>query len=379
MRYLHPYIAEDLKTKMVFLGGPRQVGKTTLAKDLLSEQGTGRYFNWDFDVDRKALLQNKWSDLDAMLVFDELHKFPRWKNWVKGLFDVQGKLHQILVTGSARLDVYKQGGDSLLGRYHYWRLHPFTLDELPSGISPAEGFDRLMRVGGFPEPFVSGNERLARRWRTARLDRVLQEDIRDLANIKQIQTLRIFLDLLRERAGGLVVLSNLAQDVQISAATAKAWLQALERMYLVFSVYPYTKASTRAIQKPPKVYFFDNADVPDEGAKGKGARFENLVATHLLKRLHYLEDREGYRCELAFIRDKEGREVDFVILIDGKLHELIEVKYSDDSISPALRYYKERLNPPRATQIVALLDRPYDKDGIHVTDVVSYFGHGLYQ
>jgi uncharacterized protein len=378
MRYLHKHITNDLATKMVFLGGPRQVGKTTLAKDLLAERGVGRYFNWDFDTDRRAILQSKWSDADALLVFDELHKFPRWKNWVKGVFDVQGAAHQILVTGSARLDVYKQGGDSLLGRYHYWRLHPFTLDERPDGINAEDAFDRLMRVGGFPEPFVANDERQSRRWRTARLDRVLQEDIRDLANIKQIQTLRIFLDLLRERTGGLVVLSNLAQDVQISAATAKAWLQALERMYLVFSVYPYTKASTRAIQKPPKVYFFDNADVPDDDIKGKGVRFENLVATHLLKRLHYLEDREGYRCELTFIRDKEGREVDFAILIDGKLQEIIEVKYSDDSISPSLRYYKERLNPPRVTQLVAKLDRPYDKDGIHVTDVIRYFGEGAY-
>lgn len=374
MRYLHKHIVTDLIAKMVFLGGPRQVGKTTLANELLAGAGAGRYFNWDFDADRRAILQNKWSDQDRMLVFDELHKFPRWKNWVKGVFDVQATAHQILVTGSARLDVYKQGGDSLLGRYHYWRLHPFTLDECPSDISAQEAFDRLMRVGGFPEPFIANDARQSRRWRTARLDRVLQEDIRDLANIRQIQTLRIFLDLLRARTGGMVVLSNLAQEVQISAVTAKAWLQALERMYLVFSVYPYTKASTRAIQKPPKVYFFDNADVPDE----KGARFENLVAAHLLKRLHYLEDRDGYRCELTFIRDKEGREVDFAILIDGKLQEIIEVKYSDDSISPSLRYYKERLKPPHVTQIVALLGRPYDKDGIHVTDAIRYFREGAY-
>jgi hypothetical protein len=300
------------------------------------------------------------------------------------VFDVQGKAHQILVTGSARLDVYKQGGDSLLGRYHYWRLHPFTMDECPDGLSPSEVFDRLMRVGGFPEPFLSNDERQSRRWRSARLDRVLQEDIRDLESIKDIQTLRLFLDLLRDRAGSLVVLSNLAQDVHISPATAKAWLQALERMYLVFSVYPYTKASNRAIQKPPKVYFFDNADVPIGNANNTsntvnmGARFENLVATHLLKRLHYLEDREGYRCELTYIRDKDGREVDFAILIDGKLHEIIEVKYGDEKISTSLRYYKERLQPARATQLVATLDKPFDKDGIHVTNPISYFGANAY-
>jgi uncharacterized protein len=369
MRYLHQSIAADLPLKMVFLGGPRQVGKTTLAKNLLAEAGSGRYFNWDYDLDRKAVLQNQWAHADKLLIFDELHKFPRWKNWVKGLFDVQGQRHDILVTGSARLDVYKQGGDSLLGRYHYWRLHPFTLDEYPAGIDQAEVFSRLMRLGGFPEPFVANDEREARRWRNARLDRVLQEDIRDLESIKNIQTLRLMVDLLRQRVGGMVVLSNLALDLQISPNTAKAWLQALERMYVLFTVYPFTQASSRAIQKPPKVYFYDNADVEDE----RGARFENLVATHLLKRLQYLEDHEGLRCQLAYVRDKEGREVDFAVLIDGKLQELIEVKYSDASISSSLRYYKTRLNPPRCTQLVAELDHPYDQNGIHVTTAQRYF------
>jgi uncharacterized protein len=372
MRYLHELIATDLETKMVFLGGPRQVGKTTLAKTLLNTSvfnGSGRYFNWDFTADRSAMMQSKWASADRFLIFDEVHKYPKWKNWVKGIYDVQGDQHAILVTGSARLDVYRQGGDSLLGRYHYWRLHPFTLDECPAHIAPQEAFNRLMRVGGFPEPFLSGDERAARRWRNARLDRVLQEDIRDLENIKQIQLLRLFLDLLRQRAGGLVVLSNLAKDIQISPTTAKAWLQALERMYVVFSIYPYTKASERAIQKPPKTYFYDNADALDD----HGTRFENLVATHLLKRLHFLEDWTGHRCELSYIRDKEGREVDFAILIDGELREIIEVKYSDERISPSLRYYQQRLNPPRCTQIVGTLTQPYDKDGIHVTNAIRYF------
>ncbi len=369
MRYIKLPIQHDLQKKMVFIGGPRQVGKTTLAREILAESHSGRYLNWDYDDDRQAILQKKWSRDDKLLIFDELHKYPQWKSWVKGLYDVTGQQHQILVTGSARLDVYRQGGDSLLGRYHYWRLHPFTLDEIPAGMTPQDAFQRLMTLGGFPEPFLANDLRESRRWRKERFDKVLQEDIRDLESIRNIQALRLLLDLLRTRVGGMVVISNLAQDIQVAPQTAQSWLEALERMYVVFRVMPYARDVARAILKPPKVYFFDNADVADE----QGARFENLIATTLLKRLHYREDYEGYRCELRYIRDKEGHEVDFAILQDGMLEELIEVKYSDDGISPSLRYFTERLKPKRATQIVATVDKPYDKDGIRVTNPFRYF------
>ena len=370
MRYITPFVLEDLKKKMVFVGGPRQVGKTTLAKAVLSAAfPAGRYLNWDFDEDRQDILQKRWSADNTLLVFDELHKFPRWKRWIKGIYDVSHETHSFLVTGSARLDVYRRGGDSLMGRYHYWRLHPFTLDEIPKGISPKEAFHRLMTVGGFPEPFLDGDERSARRWRRERFDRVIREDVRDLESIRNIQLLGMYLDLLRHRVGGLITLSNIANDLQISPKTAKLWLEVLERMYLVFSVRPYTKSLPRAVLKPPKVYFFDNGDVLGD----EGARFENLVATSLLKRLHFLEDRDGSRYELRYIRYKEGREVDFVIVKDGELEELIEAKFSDENISKSLLYYAKRLNPKRATQIVATTKRPFDKNQIKVIDPVSYF------
>ena len=299
---------------MVFVGGPRQVGKTTLAGRILDATTEGgRYFNWDFDEDRRDILKKRWHDSDYLLVFDELHKYPKWKNWLKGLFDVARDKHAFLITGSARLDVYRRGGDSLMGRYHYWRLHPFTLDERPKGITAKEAYRRLMTVGGFPEPFLDGDTRESRRWRRDRFDRILREDVRDLEPIRNIQLLGLFLDILRHRVGGMITISNIAGEIEVSPKTGKAWLELLERMYLVFAVRPFARSLPRAIVKPPKVYFFDNADVIGD----EGARFENLVATHLLKRLHYIEDREGYRCELRYIRDKEGREVDFVILIEN--------------------------------------------------------------
>lgn len=346
------------------------MGKTTLAQLLLAEQkNNGRYLNWDLDEDRQDIIAKRWSANDHLLVFDEIHKFPRWKNWVKGIYDVYKEQHSILITGSARLDVYRRGGDSLLGRYHYWRLHPFTLDELPPGVTREESFQRLMTLGGFPEPFLSGDEREARRWRRDRLDRVIREDIRDLESIRNIQSLSLLLELLRSRVGGTIVVSNLAADLQVSPNTVKAWLEVFEKMYLVFIVRPYTKSLPRAIQKPPKIYFFDNGDV----IGNDGARFENLVATSLIKRLHFKEDYEGYRYELRYIRDKEGREVDFIVLRDNVPVELIEVKYGDDNLSRSLLYYTKRLQPLKSTQIVANLAREYSRNGIQITNPLNYF------
>ncbi len=370
MRYITPYVAKDIEKKMVFIGGPRQVGKTTLAKALLeSSQRGGRYFNWDYREDREDILKERWQKSDGLLVLDELHKYPRWRNWLKGVYDVRSAEHAFLVTGSARMDVYRRGGDSLMGRYHSWRLHPFSLDELPPGISPAEGLRRIMTVGAFPEPFLEADEREARRWRRERFDRVLREDVRDLESVQKIQLLDLFVDALRRRVGSPVVLSHLAADLEISPRTAKAWLEVLERMYLVFCVRPLTRNLPRAVQKPPKVYFIDPGDVLGD----EGARLENLVAAGLLKRLHFFEDRDGHRWELRYIRDKEGREVDFALLRDGALEELIEVKRGEPEPSRHLTYYAERLSPARATQIVGELKRPFDRGRLRVLDPIAYF------
>lgn len=272
------------------------------------------------------------------------------------------------MTGSARLDVSRRGGDSLLGRYHYWRLHPFTLSELPKGISAPVAFERLMEVGGFPEPFLDGSVTEARRWRQERYDRVLRDDVRDLESVRDIQTLSLLVDLLRERVGSPVVAANLAADLHVSPVTVTRWLEILEKMYLVFLVYPHSANLARAIQKPPKVFFFDNADVIGD----EGARYENLVASHLIKKLNFLQDRDGFRYELKYVRDREKREVDFVILRDRKVIELVEAKWSDAQPAKSLLYFAERLRPERATQVVAKLNRATSKGSLHVVKAAEY-------
>jgi len=368
MRYLTPHLLKDLQKKMVFIAGPRQCGKTTLAQSIMTQFENPLYLNWDDVEHRDLILKRQWSDNNQLLVFDELHKYSRWKNWLKGLYDTQKNKHKILVTGSARLDIYKKGGDSMLGRYHLWRLHPFTLDERPEAFSKEEAFNRLMKVGGFPEPFFDGDETEARRWRLSRFNKIFTQDIRDLENIRNLQLMEVLIERLKSRVGSMVVLDNLANELKVAHKTVGAWLAVCERMYLIFTIYPLA-TSARSIQKPPKIYFFDNADVIGD----EGSRFENLVATHLLKRLNFLTDSTGYKYELRYIRDKEKREVDFAILKDGKLEEIIEAKWADDQISPHLSYYTKKLNPSKITQVVGQIKNPYTKDNINVISATDYF------
>jgi uncharacterized protein len=367
VRHLQPFISEDLKRKMVFVAGPRQCGKTTLAKAILSQQ-QGRYYNWGDDDDRRSILKKNWDDDQQLLVFDELHKFARWKNWIKGVFDTQGEHHQILVTGSARLHVYRRGGDSLLGRYHHWRLHPFTIDERPMDMPLGAAFDRLLAVGGFPEPFLSGNLRAAKRWRRDREDRVLRDDLRELENVQKISPISLLVSSLKERVGSLIVANNLAGDLQVSPTSVKHWLTLLENMYLLFVVPPYTNGVPRAIQKPPKVYFFDNADVIGSDA----VKFKNLVATHLLKWIHFLEDSDGDRYALHHLRDKEGHEVDFVITKNRKLLALIDVHLTAAEPSPSLRYFATRMKPTLSLQIVATAKKRSRKDNIETRGIDAF-------
>ena len=370
-RLIFQPILEDLKSKMVFIGGPRQCGKTFLAKEVLKAfHSEKNYFNWDSPDDRKIILAQKWGK-ERLIALDEIHKYPKWKNFVKGIYDTQRENHNFLITGSARLDSYKRGGDSMFGRYHYWRLHPFTLSELPQKISVEEAFKRLMKVGGFPEPFLDASEQTARRWRKERFDLILREDIRDLERVNEIQNISLLVDLLKTRVGSLIVVSNLANDLQVASNTVKRWIEILERMYLIFVVRPYTDKLSRAISKPFKIYFYDNADVEGD----EGAIFENLVATHLLKKIQFTEDSEGYRQQLYFIRDKEGREVDFAITKDKKLEFLIEAKWSEEEVSKNLTYYSEKLNPMRSLQLVANLKREYKKNKTEVLSAKDFLAN----
>lgn len=347
-RYLTNYILEDLEDKMVFLGGPRQVGKTTFALSLLSgaRKDNGAYLNWDNPADKKRFLQQIWPVNANLLIFDEIHKYKNWRNTIKGYWDTQKNNHRFLVTGSARLDYYRKGGDSLLGRYHYYRMHPLTLPEILLQKKTQKDTEHLLKFGGFPEPFLKGSEKELRRWHNQRVARIVSDDIRDLEHIKEISLMDLLIQALPERVGSPLSRQNLAQDLEVDFKTVERWLTILESVYYCYRISPYGAPKIRAVKKEQKLYLWDWSEHTD-----KGKIWENFIASHLLKFCHFKEDVEGYKTELRFLRDTDGREIDFVVLQNKKPIFAVECKAGESNLSSNIHYYKERTQIPKFYQV----------------------------
>ena len=345
-RYLEAPIRADLAEKMVFVGGPRQVGKTSLALKLIAADATRShpaYLNWDDVRVRSRVLKGELPAAQSLVVLDEIHKYRAWRNLVKGFWDSREKGQTLLVTGSARLDHYRRGGDSLHGRYHHYRLHPFTWPEV--GASAAD-VDTLLRLGGFPEPYVAGSERTWRRWRRERLERVVKEDLRDLEHIRDVGLVELLVDALPERVGSPLSVKSLREDLQVAHDTAERWVTILENLYVCYRIPPHGSPRIRAVKKEQKLYLWDWSEIAEPGP-----RFENLVASHLLKYCYWLADTEGHKMELRFLRDTDGREVDFVVVKDRKPIFAVEAKVGDETLSPALRYFRARTPIPAWYQV----------------------------
>jgi predicted AAA+ superfamily ATPase len=337
-RYLTDLVAEDLTEKIVFLGGPRQVGKTTLSLAFLPEptQKSPNYLNYDTPAAQKKILRGELPPEKGVVVFDEIHKYRRWRNLIKGFYDTHRDDYQFIVTGSARLDYYSKGGDSMHGRYHYYRLHPFSYSELEA-LGQKADVASLLKFGGFPEPLFKSSERFWRRWQNERVRRVLHDDLRDLENVKEISQMDLLVELLPDRVGSPLSVENLRVDVGSSRDSVERWLSILENLYLIYRIMPYSANKIRAVKKEKKLYFWDWSQSPEGGA-----RFENMVASHLLKFCHFKEDSEGYKMELRYIRDTDKREVDFVVLQGNKPLFAVECKSGEKKLSPHIRYFAER-------------------------------------
>jgi hypothetical protein len=298
------------------------------------------------------VLQHKeWDRAVELVIFDELHKMRKWKSWLKGVYDTEGIPPGLLVTGSARLEVFRRGGDSLAGRHFLHRLHPFTVREVRRHVPPSDALDRILRLGGFPEPFLSNDPDEARRWRRGHLDIILREDLIDLERVRDVRSVEILVDLLRARVGHTVSFSSLARDLQTSVHTVKHWLQILENLYVIFPVRPYHRNIARSLLKEAKYYLYDTGAVAEAGADA-GAVFENAVACALMRELHLLEDFTGRLTSLCFLRDKEKREVDFLAVVERKPRLLVEAKLADDAFAPALAHFLRFLPGVTAIQVV---------------------------
>jgi uncharacterized protein len=358
-RRIVPVLAEDLAHKMVLVSGPRQSGKTTLVRTLV-ENNQGAYYNWDSAPDR-LLIQKRDIDFDRpMWAFDELHKFRRWRALLKDLSDSYKGKTRILVTGSARLDLYGRGGDSLQGRYFGHHLHPVTFSELHGlpfsamadvpllGTDPMrQPIDALLRFGGFPEPLLSGSDKVASRWRLSYGERLVHEEVASLEHVREIERLELLYDRLGDVAGGVLSINSLREDLEVSFETVRSWIAIFERLDAVFRVPPYGVPRIKSVKKEQKLYFWDWPRCTSDGA-----RFENLIAAHLARAVAWAADVDGERLQLRFFRTRVGHEVDFVLLRAGKPWLAIECKLGDADLAPSLKYFCERVQPPFAFQVV---------------------------
>ena len=368
-RYLDDRVQADLARKMVFLTGPRQVGKTTLSRALIAQRG-GQYLNYDVAGDRAIILGQRWSPQAPLLVLDEVHKMPGWKSWLKGVYDGKSAGQQVLVTGSARMDTFRQSGESLAGRFFGLRLHPISVREWceQTGTSPEDALTHLLARGGFPEPCLAGSDEEAQRWRRQYFDGLVRNDVLEFSRIQELGTIRLFAEMLRTRVGSPLSLASIGRDLAVSPVTLKKYLDILEALFIVFVVRPWHHNIGRSVLQAPKVYFYDTGLVEGD----EGIRFENLVATALLKQVQWQHDVQGKEAALHYIRTKDGAEVDFALSEKSQLTELVECKLSEDKPHRALLRFASEQAPVKAVQVVRNLRHSFAVGAVDVVWAPEY-------
>lgn len=357
-------------SKMLFISGPRQVGKTTIAKSIVKNKINSIYLNWDYLPDRDTILNKVDKEFENILtikakdkpkaVFDEIHKFSDWKNLIKGFFDKFNEHLEFIVTGSARLNIYKKGGDSLMGRYINLTIHPLSVSELANNYESEnaaglrvpkdigrEAFEQLLKFGGFAEPFLKANQRFHNIWSRQRFEQLFREDIRNIEDISNIYALELVASMLKEQSGGLTSYTSLAKKARVSDQTIRRWLYLLEKHYYCFSVRPWSKNIVRSLLKEPKYFLWDWSQISD-----LGMRFENFIASHLIKAVDYWNESGLGTFGLYYIRDKQKREVDFLVSKNNQPWFLVEAKLSQYDISPNLKYFHELIKPEFSFQVL---------------------------
>jgi len=385
--------------KMAFVSGPRQCGKTTMARMILKKRKSGHYYNWDDVKFRKMWVKDPSNTIlydgkiCPIFIFDEIHKAKMWKRTLKGIYDTREKEMDIIVTGSARLNVYKKGSDSLLGRYYHFRLHPFSLAEISGhsisspenlreklfGGSRTKTFPDLLKdlfeYGPFPDPFLSSNVKKANLWRKNRLERVIREDLRDLTRTLELSQIEMLAALLPEKVGSPISLNSLREDLEVTFNTVKRWINWLKELYYLFEIKPYFTSIRRSLKKEGKIYLWDYSEISESSA-----RFENLIAGSILKACHHWTDGGEGEFDLHYLRNKEKKEIDFLITKAKNPFLPIEVKWRDTEPSNNWNAFMKDLNCEYAVQVVfnSGIRKIYFRDNyrllvISADDFLQYF------
>ncbi len=372
---------KEFGRQMRFIAGPRQSGKTTLAKNFLKVNNSAfLYFNWDDKEIRKQFFTNphffyetikKQKIKNPWICFDEIHKTKNWKNLLKAHFDHYEKDLHTIVTGSARLDLFRRSGDSLAGRYFLFHLYPLSLSELNqkpiikeasmNALSFIESrfdsstnikaskqiLDDLLVYSGFPEPLSKASNRFYTIWQRNYLEKLIYEDIRDISQIKNLDAISQLVELLPNTVGNPLSLNALREDLELNHETVKTYVKYLNLLYLTFQIKPYSKRQRYSVKKEQKLYFHDWTRV-----KEPGSRFENFIACELLSLTSLWKDAGLVDCELSYLRQKNKAETDFLILQDGNPWLMIEVKLSSTEIESHHYRFSEGLGNIPIIQIV---------------------------
>jgi predicted AAA+ superfamily ATPase len=365
-RFQQEQIFNDLQQKVVLLVGPRQAGKTWLAKSLSVRFQSPLYLNYDRAKDREIIQKESWLEKTDFLILDEIHKMPEWKNYLKGVYDTKAEHLKILVTGSARLDILRFTGDSLAGRYFLHHLLPFSPSELFK-IGESIDLDLLMMRSGFPEAMLSENETNVLRWRKQYINSLLTIDALELSEIQNISALKLIFELLRSRVGSPISYQSIAEDVAVSPHTVKRYIEILESLYVIFRITPFSKNIARSLQKEPKMYFFDSGLVNGDS----GAKFENFTAGCLFKHILAKNDIEAQNYRLHYLRTKDGEEVDFALINNDEVETIIETKYANESIPKSLLQFRNKYQFP-SILLVKELKREYVAHSIEVRSARHY-------
>jgi predicted AAA+ superfamily ATPase len=375
-RYIKQFILKDIKKKLVILTGPRQVGKTYMSRQLMTYFQNPIYLNWDIPEHRVRLQKQDWYDQYDLVIMDEIHKMSHWKQWLKGVTDARAPGTALLVTGSARMDTFRQAGESLAGRYYSYRMHPISVKELCStgDYKPREALEHILQRGGFPEPCLEESLEDVMKWRLEYSKNILREDILEFSRLQELNTMKIFIEILRDRVGSLLSLASIARDIGCSPITLNKYLDILKALFIVFTIQPWHDNVGRSLLKTPKVYFYDQGLVRGN----EGVRLENAVAYMLLKHLDFIRDTKGLETGLHYLRTKDGAEIDFAITMDNPLtqrHELthlIEVKCSDSTPHKTLIRFAAQFPEAKAVQLVYNLKVSVKTNGIVIDDMASY-------